>query len=74
MPSVSAPDSGAAVGSFLELFRACDFLSVLDLVGQPIGSAVKVEDEAEGRVGHLFNTISGHVTYGNTEFTCGLKN
>jgi len=35
--------------------------------GEPVGPPVQVEDERERGVGHLFNTVAGHVAHGDPE-------
>ena len=63
----------AAEGGLLELLGPGDLLSLLDHVGQPVGAAVEVEDEAGGRVGHLLHPVPGDVAHGDAHLAGGLQ-
>lgn len=60
-----ASDSSGALRGLSKLLGAVDLLAFPDHVGQPVGAAVQVEDEAESGVGHLLHPVARHIAHRN---------
>lgn len=58
---------GAALGRLAHLLRPRKLFPLPDHVREPVGSPVQVEDEAERRVGHFLDAVSGNVANCYTE-------
>ena len=68
-----APDPRASLGSVPDLLGASELLALLDHVGEPVGAAVEVEDEAQRGVGHLLHAVPSYIANSNTQLSCRLK-
>ena len=66
------PNPGTALGRLSHLFGPRKLLALSHHVSEPEGAAVKVQDEAHGRVRDLLDTVPRHVTHSNTQLSSSL--